>query len=151
MNRRSKSRKNDFKYLEITDEILDGVFPEEEILKVKESNKENEFSLDIYGRPQLISNYEKSESTCEQSNTIPEQLKESGSDTYKKFHQATAILLGYANIHISVLFILILSFLSLLFTNIISAVTTVLIIFSLLALDHKYAWGLATGESQLGA
>merc|ERR1719382_2364317 len=148
MNRRSKSTENELKYLEITDEILDGVFPEEEILKAKESNKENKFSLDIYGRPQLISNYEKSES--EQSNIIPEQLKESGSDTYKKFHQATALLLRYANIHISVLFILILSFLSLVFTNIISAVTTVLIIFSLLALDHKYAWGLATGESQLG-
>ena len=144
MNRRSKSREKDLKYLEITDEILDGIFPEEEILKVKKSKKENKFSLDIYGRPQLISNYEKSE----QSNTVPEQLKESGSDT---FHQAVALLLRYANIHISVLFILILSFLSLLFTNIISAVTAVLIIFSLLALDHKYAWGLATGESQLGA
>merc|ERR1719228_385062 len=149
MNRRSKSKENNLKYLEITDEILDGVFPEEEILKVKV--KENKFILDIYGRPQLISNYEKNESTCEQSNTTTEKLKESGSDTYKKFHQATALLLRYANIHISVLFILILSFLSLLFTNIISAVTTVLIIFSLLALDHKYAWGLATGESQLGA
>merc|ERR550519_3279556 len=147
MNRRSKSREKDLKYLEITDEILDGIFPEEEILKVKKSKKENKFSLDIYGRPQLISNYEKSE----QSNTVPEQLKESGSDTYNTFHQAAALLLCYANIHISVLFILILSFLSLLFTNIISAVTAVLIIFSLLALDHKYAWGLATGESQLGA
>merc|ERR1711862_621113 len=58
MNTGTKKNKTEeeLRYLDITDEILDGVFPEEEIRKLKKIKSREEFIIDIYGRPQLINN-----------------------------------------------------------------------------------------------
>merc|ERR1712123_453391 len=112
---------------EITEEILDGIFPEEEIKKVKVLENEKklcgDFIIDIYGKPQL--------------------------EEYRRLDHCFAIISPYANIHISVLFIIILSFLSCIFANIISVLTTILIIVSIVTLDYKYNLGLAAWDSEL--
>merc|ERR1712179_649305 len=48
----------ELRYLDITDEILDGVFPEEEIRKLKKTKNREECIIDIYGRPQPINHEE---------------------------------------------------------------------------------------------
>jgi hypothetical protein len=53
---------SDLKGLEITDEILDGIFPQEDIGEKTSLHSENssseKFIIDIYGRPQLIGDCE---------------------------------------------------------------------------------------------
>ena len=139
----------ELRYLDITDEILDGVFPEEEIRKLKKTKSREEFIIDIYGRPQLINNEEVSLETRDgdQTNIIVENKKEIRNS--KKLHQIAELLLPYANIHISILFIIVLSFLSCIFVNIISVIITILFIISIIKLDQKYQFGLAICDSQL--
>merc|ERR1712224_1160535 len=102
----------ELRYMGITDEILDGVFPEEEIRKLKKTKSREEFIIDIYGRPQLINNEEVSLETRDgdQTNIIVEKKEEIRNSN--KLHQIAELLLPYANIHISILFIIVLSFLS---------------------------------------
>merc|ERR1719317_427769 len=139
MNKETKKNKTEeeLRYLDITDEILDGVFPEEEII------------IDIYGRPQLINNEKVSLETKDgdQTNIIVENKKEIRNS--KKLHQIAELLLPYANIHISILFIIVLSFLSCIFVNIISVIITILFIISIIKLDQKYQFGLAICDSHL--
>merc|ERR1711892_316229 len=128
MNRQFTDGNNsELNYLEITEEILDGIFPEEEIKKVKllENEKKlcGDIIIDMYGRPQLVSDFK----TANKS-----KLKQ---EDYRRLHQCIAIISPYANIHISVLFIIILSCI---FTNIISVFTTIFIIVSIVAVDYKY-------------
>merc|ERR1711892_161240 len=142
MNRQFTDGNNsELNYLEITEEILDGIFPEEEIKKVKllENEKKlcGDFIIDIYGRPQLVSDFK----TANKS-----ELKQ---EDYRRLHQCIAIISPYANIHISVLFIIIISFLSCIFTNIISVLTTIFIIVSIVTVDCKYKLGLAVRDSEL--
>merc|ERR1719232_2263988 len=110
MNTGTKKNKaeEELRYLDITDEIFDGVFPEEE------------FIIDIYGRPQLINNEEVSLETRDgdQTNIIVEKKGEIRKS--EKLYQIAELLLPYANIHISILFIVVLSILSCVFVNIIS-------------------------------
>merc|ERR1712123_312387 len=128
MNRQVTDGNNrELNYLEITEEILDGIFTEEEIKKVTllENEKKlcSDFIIDIYGRPQLVSDFK----TANKS-----ELKQ---EDYRRLHQFIAIISPYANIHISVL-IIIISFLSCIFTNIISVFTTIFIIVSIVAVDY---------------
>merc|ERR1711862_539 len=151
MNTGTKKNKTEeeLRYLDITDEILDGVFPEEEIRKLKKTKSREEFIIDIYGRPQLINNEEVSLETRDgdQTNIIVEKKEEIRSSN--KLHQIAELLLPYANIHISILFIIVLSFLSCIFINIISVIITILFIISLIKLDQKYQFGLAICDSRL--
>jgi len=153
MNTGTKKNKTEeeLRYLDITDEILDGVFPEEEIRKLKKTKTKSreEFIIDIYGRPQLINNEEVSLETRDgdQTNIIVEKKEDIRHSN--KLHQIAELLLPYANIHISILFIIVLSFLSCIFVNIISVIITILFIISLIKLDQKYQFGLAICDSQL--
>merc|ERR1719312_2014335 len=155
MNTGSKKNKSEeeLRYLDITDEILDGVFPEEEIRELKKIKTKTkireEFIIDIYGRPQLINNEEVSLETRDgdQTNIIVEKKEEIRHSN--KLHQIAELLSPYANIHISILFIIVLSFLSCIFVNIISVIITILFIISLIKLDQKYQFGLAICDSQL--
>merc|ERR1711892_307252 len=142
MNRQFTDGNNsELNYLEITEEILDGIFPEEEIKKVKLLENEKklcaDFIIDIYGKPQLVSDFK----TANKSEWKQEE--------YRRLDHCFAIISPYATIHISVLFIIILSFLSCIFANIISVLTTIIIISSIVTLDYKYKLGLAAWDSEL--
>merc|ERR1711892_385188 len=145
MNRQvTHGNNSELNYLEITEEILDGIFPEEEIKKVKLLEHEKklcgDFIIDIYGRPQLVSDFK----TAKES-----EVKQEEDIEYRRLHQCIAILSLYANIHISIIFIIILSFLSCIFSNIISVLTTIIIIVSIVTVDYKYKLGLAVWDSEL--
>merc|ERR1712168_786844 len=151
MNTGTKNNKaeEELRYLDITEEILDGVFPEEEIRKLKKTKTGEDCIIDIYGRPQLINHEEVSlrRRVGDQTNIILDKKEEIRN--YNKLHQIADLLLPYANIHISILFIIVLSFLSFIFVNIISVFITILFIISLIKLDQKYQFGLAICDSQL--
>merc|ERR1711970_768432 len=105
--------------------------------------------IDIYGRTQLI-NYEEvslENRVDDQTNIIVGKKEEIRNSN--KLHQIADLLLPYANIHISILFIIVLSFLSFIFVNIISVFITILFIISLIKLDQRYKFGLAILDSQL--
>jgi len=145
MNRQvTDGNKSELKYLEITEEILDGIFPKEEIKKVKllehEKKLYGDIIIDIYGRPQLVRDFK----TAKESEDKQEEDVE-----YRRLHHCIAIISPYANIHISILFIIILSFFSCIFSNIISVLTTIIIIISIITLDYEYRLGLAAWDSEL--
>merc|ERR1711909_93295 len=146
MNTGTKKNKaeEELRYLDITDEILDGVFPEEEIRKLKKTKNREECIIDIYGRPQPINHEEVSlrNRVGDQTNIIVEKKEEIRNSN--KLHQIAELLLPYANIHISILFIIVLSLLSF-----IIVIITILFIISLIKLDQKYQFGLAVWDSQL--
>jgi len=151
MNTGTKKNKTEeeLRYLDITDEILDGVFPEEEIRKLKKTKNGEECIIDINGRPQLINNEEVflENRVSDQTNIIVDKREEIRNSD--RLHQIAELLLPYANIHISIIFIIVLSFLSFIFVNIISVIITILFIISLIKLDQKYKFGLAFWDSQL--
>merc|ERR1711931_550421 len=122
----------ELKYLDITDEILDGVFPDEEIRKLKKTNKKERFIIDIYGRPQLVDDHidQKEDNSSDQRNvTVKKQEK---STIYETVNQISNVLTPYANIHISILFIIVLSLLSCIFINSISIIISILFVISLI-------------------
>merc|ERR1719370_264532 len=88
--------------------------------KLKNTKNREECIIDIYGRPQLINHEEVSlrNRVGDQTNIIVEKKEEIRNSN--KLHQIAELLLPYANIHISILFIVVLSFLSFIFVNIIS-------------------------------
>merc|ERR1712062_168072 len=88
--------------------------------------------IDIYGRPQPINHEEVSlrNRVGDQTWVIVEKKEEIINSN--KLHQIAELLLPYANIHISILFIVVLSFLSFIFVNIISVIITILFIISLI-------------------
>merc|ERR1712002_1247976 len=98
MNTGTKKNKaeEELRYLDISDEILDGVFPEEEIRKLKKTKNREEFIIDIYGRPQLINNEEVSLETGDgdQRNIIVEKKEDIRHSN--KLHQIAELLLPYA-------------------------------------------------------
>ena len=143
--------KSDLKYLEISDEILDGIFPQEDIEKVTAiQNKDNlkeKFIIDIYGRPQLISDNNNDNKSEKDTNKLKETRKGQTVNS-KSLAQIVASILPYANIHISILFIIILSLLSLMLTSINCVISTIVTIFCLVILDIKYKWGIAVHDKQ---
>jgi uncharacterized membrane protein len=136
--------------LEITDEILDGIFPQEDIKKVTafqtEDNLNDKFIIDIYGRPQLISDHT-TVNKGEEDTNIPRETQKGQTFNSKKLAQIVALILPYANIHISILFILILSLLSLMLTSFNCVISTIVTIFCVVILDIKYKWGIAVDDN----
>merc|ERR1712055_1255747 len=55
-------------------------------------------------------------------------------------------VLPYTNIHISFLFIIILTIFTFILPNIISIIATIIIIISLVQLDQRYKWGITMCE-----
>merc|ERR1712142_660199 len=153
MNTGTKINKEEqkLKYLEITDEILDGVFPDEEIRKLKRTNKKESFIIDIYGRPQLVNDVKDQieDNISDKRNVI--KRKQEKSTIYETLHLITNVLTPYANIHISILFIIVLSLLSCIFINSISIIISILFVISLIRLDQKYHFGLAIFDNELVA
>merc|ERR1719495_2248606 len=75
---RKNKAEEGLRYLDITDEILDGVFPEQDKRKLKKTKNGEECIIDIYGRPQLINHEEVSlrNRVGDQTNIIVEKKEE---------------------------------------------------------------------------
>ena len=138
--------KSDLQYLEITDEILDGIFPQEDIEQVtafqNEEHLTEKFIIDIYGRPQLVNGHNNDTYSKEDTNILKE-TRTGKIFKSKSIGNIFALILPYANIHISILFIIILSLLSLMLTSINCVISTIVTIFCLVILDIKYKLGIA--------
>ena len=141
--------KSDLQYLEITDEILDGIFPQEDIEQVtafqNEEHLTEKFIIDIYGRPQLVTDH-KNDNEHEADTNILRETRKRQRVKFKSHNQIVAFILPYANIHISILFIILLSLLSLMLTSISCVISTIVTIFCLVILDIKYKWGIAVHD-----
>eukprot|EP00092_Neocalanus_flemingeri_P003254 GFUD01003483.1.p1 GENE.GFUD01003483.1~~GFUD01003483.1.p1 ORF type:complete len:161 (-),score=47.27 GFUD01003483.1:123-605(-) len=149
------SQESDVKCIKISDEILDGIFPAEEIGEEKSLPRENalreKFIIDLYGRPQLICNSGDSKNeddsseiedvSDDDSSFLREQM-EISLKHFPTFSQSVSFLLPYTTFHISILFIVILSILSWIIPNINSVISTIIIVISLVRLDLKYKWGI---------
>ena len=151
MSNHSHSEESDLQYLEITDEILDGILPQEEIgeaISVKrENNIREKFLIDIYGRPQLICDCkDESDYDSEEDSSFQREPMKENSTYFSTIPHAVTELLPYTNIHVSILFIIILSILTLVIPNISSVIATIIIVISLVRLDHKYKWGITLCE-----